>query len=419
VAKDLTKFAEAIEKATPKDKYFGEGKYFDFSGIHFPAIQDLASFLPNVTIGGTPSRIEVTVEEESIFSGATFEGEVYFSQVTFEESVDFSEVTFKESVDFHRATFEREVYFSQVTFEESVDFSEATFKESAAFSKAQFSGNDTSFSEAQFRGEETSFSGAEFASGQTSFQKATFKGTVGFSEATFKEKVTFWGTKENRVFDTQAWVWFHASRIEKPELLTFNTVLLHPSWFINADVRKVDFTDVNWYGMPGGPECTLDGEIGSLTRRDIESPYALLSQACQRLSANAEENREYPLANEFLYWSMDALRKEDWRSFGPIRNLYWLLSGYGVRARRAFFVLLGIWAAFTLLYILVPSSPFSGFSFSAFGEAIVYSLGALARLNPEPKPDPSWFQFLVTVEGLVGPLQIGLLLLAIRRQVIR
>jgi len=28
VAKDLTKFAEAIEKATPKDKSFGEGKYW-------------------------------------------------------------------------------------------------------------------------------------------------------------------------------------------------------------------------------------------------------------------------------------------------------------------------------------------------------------------------------------------------------
>jgi hypothetical protein len=82
-------------------------------------------------------------------------------------------------------------------------------------------------------------------------------------------------------------------------------------------------------------------------------------------------------------------------------------------------VLLGIWAAFTLLYLLVPSSPFSGFSVSDVGEATVYSLGAIARLNPEPKPDPGWFQFLVTLEGLLGPLQIGLLLLAIRRKVMR
>ena len=53
-------------------------------------------------------------------------------------------------------------------------------------------------------------------------------------------------------------------RIEKPELLTFNTVLLHPGWFINADVRKVDFTDVKWYGMPGGPEGKIEAEAKPL-----------------------------------------------------------------------------------------------------------------------------------------------------------
>ena len=126
-----------------------------------------------------------------------------------------------------------------------------------------------------------------------------------------------------------------------------------------------------------------------------------------------------PLANEFYYWSMDALRKENWRRFGLIRTVYWALSGYGVRARRAFLMLFGIWAAFTILYIVIPSSPFWGFSLSDFGKATVYSLGAIARLNPEPKPPPGWFQFLVTFEGLLGPLQIGLLLLAIRRQVMR
>jgi hypothetical protein len=52
----------------------------------------------------------------------------------------------------------------------------------------------------------------------------------------------------------------------------------------------------------------------------------------------------------------------------------------------------------------------------------VYPLGheTLARLNPEPRPElPGLFQFLVGLEGLLGPLQIGLLLLAIRRQVMR
>jgi hypothetical protein len=52
--------------------------------------------------------------------------------------------------------------------------------------------------------------------------------------------------------------------------------------------------------------------------------------------------------------------------------------------------------------------------------ALVYSLAAIARLNPEPKPSaPGVFQLLVTAEGLLGPLQIALLALAVRRKVMR
>jgi hypothetical protein len=55
-----------------------------------------------------------------------------------------------------------------------------------------------------------------------------------------------------------------------------------------------------------------------------------------------------------------------------------------------------------------------------FEQALVYSLGAVARLNPEPRPtEPGLFQFLVIVEGLLGPLQIALLALAVRCKVMR
>jgi uncharacterized protein YjbI with pentapeptide repeats len=292
------------------------------------------------------------------------------------------------------------------------DFQEAEFRsETTDFREAKFSGKWTYFERAEFIGKAMSFSEAKFSCEETSFKGAKFR-----------ERAWFWGTKNNPVFSPQAGVSFEQCRIEKPELLTFNTVLLHPSSFINTDVRNVDFTDVKWYGMPGGPEGTLEEEIDALTKRDIESPHILLSQTCQRLSANAEENREYPLANEFYYWSMDALRKKGRRSFGPIRTLYWALSGYGVRARRAFLVLLAMWAAFTILYGLVDPPGFEKFGqgISYVWQSAVYSLLALARLNPEPRPElPGLFQFLVGLEGLLGPLQIGLLLLAIRRQVMR
>src|SRR5829696_2200397 len=66
---------------------------------------------------------------------------------------------------------------------------------------------------------------------------------------------------------------------------------------------------------------------------------------------------------------------------------------------------------------LIPHWDF-GWLLEKVGQAAIYSLGALVRLNPEPKPDDSnLFQSLVIVEGILGPLQIALLALAIRRKV--
>jgi uncharacterized protein YjbI with pentapeptide repeats len=345
-----------------------------------------------------------------------------------QNNYDFSGTVFPDGTsDFRGRIFMENVIFRGATFIGGAQFSDATFSGAETyFNKAQFSSAETSFSGAQFSGESTYFEGAQFSGGktyflgaqfgsaETSFQEATFAKEVYFSGVTFSEKVIFWGTQGNRVFDPGAWAHFDRSRIEKPEQVTFNTVLLHPGWFINTDVRKVDFTDVKWYGMPGGPEGTIEAEVKSLTER-VESPYTLLSQACRRLSANAEENREYPLANEFYYWSMNSLRKEGWRSLGAIGTLYWALSGYGVRATRAFLVLVGICAAFAAFYIA-----FGPPKLEDLGQALVYSLGAVARLNPEPRPtEPGVFQFLVIVEGLLGPLQIALLALAVRRKVMR
>jgi uncharacterized protein YjbI with pentapeptide repeats len=368
------------------------------------------------------------------------------------ETTDFLGVQFSgEDTSFHRAQFSsKETDFSKT-------HSEAQFSGKwTSFFEAQFSGRDTNFGGAkfgsrertnfqgaEFSGEWTDFQGAEFGSAETNFQETTFVKEANFTEATFKEKASFMGTAANLVFGSQAQAWFDHSRIDKPEQVTFHTVLLHPGWFVNADVRKVNLTDVKWYGMPGGPKGTLDEEINALEARDVEASHTLLAQACRRLSANAEENREYPLANEFHYWAMDTVRKGSWvqfkgltlrgllkkeawqdigEHFGLITTLYWALSGYGVRAARAFWALVVIWAAFATLYVLVNPSEFKDFGqgIGYLWQTAVYSLLALARLNPEPRPDePGLFQFLVGLEGILGPLQIALLALAVRRRVMR
>jgi len=179
---------------------------------------------------------------------------------------------------------------------------------------------------------------------------------------------------------------------------------------------------VRWYGLPGGPGGTIDEEINALNERGVESPYTRLAQACRDLSTNAEDHRQYPLANEFHYWFMDTLRKESWRSVGLMGTLWWASSGYGVRPFRAFWVLVGICIAFAVLYVpfgpdalRVSSASNFGQALEHAGQSVAYSLSTIARLNPEPKPNPGFFQFLVTIEGILGPLQIALLTLSVRR----
>jgi hypothetical protein len=244
---------------------------------------------------------------------------------------------------------------------------------------------------------------------------------VRFTGVTFSEKVTFWGTQRNPVFGPGAWAQFDRARIEKPELLTFNTVLLHPGWFINVDVRKVDFTDVRWYGMPGGPAGTLNEAIDALEQRGIEAPHTLLAQAYRRLSANAEENREYPLANEFHYWSMEALRRQSLRSLGLLGTLCWALSGYGVRPARAYSGLVVTLCSFALLYLIegcvrVEETSLLGY-LQAVWQAIIYSLTVgLNKVGSSGNVDSPQCAFMALIEGVLGSIQVALLVLALRRK---
>jgi hypothetical protein len=313
---------------------------------------------------------------------------VSFEKATFSARANFNGATFSEGAYFIGATFSARAYFNGATFSELADFGGATFKEGARFAALE------------------------------AFPKTTLD--------------------------------FGNAAIEKPERISFHTTHSRPSWFVDVDAQKFDFSDVEWFKIPDASEpntdqlkaLTLEDEIKNLVvvvggQPEDENSWApgsrtrslrKLTKACRRLMNNAEKSRDYPTANELHYWSMEAQRKEGWSRLGLIATLYWALSGYGERPRRAFGVLVAMWLAFTAFYLLLAdSAPFWVYSASGFWQGIdyarqaaVYSLTALARLNPKPEPEElGWFQVLVTLEGLLGPLQIALFLLAVRRRVMR
>lgn len=335
--------------------------------------------------------------------------------------------------------------FADVTFDDEADFSDAIFYGMANFRRATFT-KDVAFYATIFRGEgrfrRTTFGGSvDFEAPPEGY---SFNARANFSMAVFETRARFIG---RRLFDARVGedaaakakqaqerpVTFRDALIKHPESFSLDRVRLRPSWFIDTNVKDLRFTNVQWSGLSGGLEGSIGDELAAVRERrkkdpEAGGPHEVLAKACRELSANAEENRDYPTANEFYYWSMEALRKKkDRRNFGLIATLYWALSGYGVRPIRALCVLLALGGVFAVLYTLTgppefrPSSPANLWQdLGNFGQALVYSFGTLARLGPEPHPnEPGLFQLLVIAAGLLGPLQIGLLLLSVRRRVMR
>jgi hypothetical protein len=133
---------------------------------------------------------------------------------------------------------------------------------------------------------------------------------------------------------------------------------------------------------------------------------------------------------------MDAKRREKRASaFSPWRLIwwYWALSGYGERTWRSSIWLIGILVGFAVLYMLVAyvqPLELSGYvqiqelSFSGlwqgFRQAVIYSLGVMSRQTDKLTcTDCMLLRSLVFIEGILGPLQVALFALALRRRFMR
>lgn len=443
---DKVVFSEGAYAENAKTKFLGEAGFYEtsfggevsgidfkgdicFSGIEFC---EEADFSEATFHGNAVWDSSVTFKKEALFyctkflgptsfAGTEFCAETNFIDAQFSEGSDasFDETEFRGLVMFDNAMFDK-AFFRGTDFNDA-DFRKATFN-SADFFKSTFA-ETVDFQECTW--EKVDFSEAKFH-GDTNFVNTTFENEAKFSEVVFtsRSRVRFFGTEANRMFRPETNVSFQDARVHEPEQLAFHTVLLRPSWFVNTDARTLNFINVKWCGLSSGPKKSLQNEISALQDRNIESPHSLLAKACRELYTNYEEKRDYPIAGEFHYWSMYALRKEGLVGIRIIRALYGWMSGYGERPGRAFCALVLIWALFTISYWLlgpetlsISSSPAE--SIGHLWQAAVYSLSALARLRPNPVPEFGLFQLLVTLEGLLGPLQIALFALAVRRKVMR
>lgn len=406
-------FSKALKKKLDIQDY-------DFRGIWFP---------DRVTFHGT------IFNERLNFTGATFNAEVRFSLTTFNEKVSFGLATFNAEVDFGNAIFNEGANFQRATFNAEVEFSNVTFN-SAIFLRAIFNAK-VLFIGTKF--DSLNDFGLAIFNADVDFNEATFKGMVRFSYSIFRASVRFAG---DRIvgFREKASLSFNFAKFEKPEQISFQTLTLRPHWFVNLDARKFHFANIEWDLRAK----RIEEGIRELERQTVpvREPHRILSITCRQLAINAEENHRYEEASRLRYWSMDLRRRETYfmPAFWRLSWWYWLASGYGERVGRAFVALICIWLTFAWLYMQPNSWPniqlHVGFAHQTqatgaatispqdkgllkVSDALTYSAGVMTLQKPEPRPTTSLAKGLVTLETILGPIQIALLALAIRRKFMR
>lgn len=425
----------------------------------------------------------IRVSEQTNFRSAKFFGKAYFGkaelkaayfgETEFATLVDFGEVHFANS-NFEKAQFKDRVNFGGAQFMNDVIFKETLFKE-ADFKKAEFSGNasfdDSEFSdEAQFEEtkfkKDTLFKHTEFGK-KAYFYKTRFgpeasdkKGaslkpplseperTISFGSARFKDMFVFESCELVGVR-----LHLDSATAEQPARMVFESVNLRPIWLIGFDLRSVQFIKVRWRELRRGR--IIAAEIGTLEQENVSTPYESLEIVCRQLAFNAEENNRYEEAADFRLVANEAHRREtwhnlraepwkweSWKSLNPMLWLYGAVSGYGERAWQAAGVLLLICFLFAFIFFFGqrsgqwwrlaqnpsgnadPKIETGRVASQApqlwdFGEAVLYSAYVMALQKPEPLPANKRAKILVLIETVIGPVQLALLALAIRRKFMR
>lgn len=385
-----------------------ERKDVNFGGVWFPE---------DVTFSGA-----VAFSEDASFYYATFNGNVDFYFARFSAKANFGSAIFNADADFRLTSFCADSYFHGASFRAGADFYFASFSEIANFEGTSFSAN-ANFCDVTF-------------SAVADFRQAKFSARADFDSTKFKDYVRFSGTIEKKMLGETPRLNLQFAQMEKPERVSFHTLILRPNWFTNIDSRKFEFIDVDW-------NFRLKEELSECQYSFVGgAPNRLLSIAYRQLADNAETNHRYLEASRFRYNAFEARRIEKFSGFVPWRLdwWYWLASGYGESVGRAALVFIALLALFTFGYqrsefmpaastatpsaIVMaqgaqPATPELAPKRLGWREAALYSFNVSLLQKPEPKPKGLWSSFLVALQTVLGPAQAALLALAVRRRFMR
>jgi uncharacterized protein YjbI with pentapeptide repeats len=379
----------------------------------------------------------------SRFDRAIFEGGASIDNCTFDEDAMFEEATFKGPVRFHEVTVTDAARFKDAVFERPSAFIGMSVAHRLELDGAWFQERAT----LQATASRLAMVGTRFGSGGTirveansiDLSEAEFGGpsllAVAREAQTVPRVVSIRGANVEGLtlsgLDLSECRFHRAHNLDKLRLETDASLGSTPRWSL-SDVlsgRGWPWTRRRVLAEESELRCAGDGARAAgwhppAPRPDRREPLSptQLAEIYRGLRKGREDNKDEPGAADFYYGEMEmrraAGRQPDStvpRAEHTVLTLYWLVSGYALRASRALIAL--------ALLVLLGAVLLDAFGFRpdrAFGRSLLYSIESTVSLLRAPTAKlTAGGEVVQIVLRLAGPLLFGLALLSLRGRVKR
>ncbi|MBE1491326.1 pentapeptide repeat-containing protein [Plantactinospora soyae] len=389
---------------------------------------------------------------------ANFRSEASFSSARFGDGADFSRTQFHDFANFSAGYFGVAAQFSNVKFNGVTKFRRRIFARGALFSSTAFRG-DTSFEQASFEGGDVTFVGADVVCRNFSLEGITFTRavhiTVDARSVSFKSTrflngghVRMNGPSELDIEDASFPQPFMISSevalgttvrsVARADLsgLALSEVDLNGCRFvgshnldklqIQATERPFSFMSTTRFGVKRmviaeelelrkalHPQGLAEGQSG-VTDEQVASIY-------RQLRKGREDRKDEPGAADFYYGEMLMRMRaaHTSRAERVIIGAYWLISGFGLRASRAFVAFLIAVTAGTAIIALCGLSPDSRGAprYSLLDATLIALKSCLGWQSPSAVNVMG--EYISLALRFVGPVLLGLCALAIRGRIKR
>jgi hypothetical protein len=436
------------------DAWFGRATFERDAWFNGATFKCEAKF-PDATFTGDASFAGATFERDALFGGATFKRQTWFDWATFECEAKFSGTTFTGGAWFHATTFMRNAWFDGGTFEHARQLGPMRVRQVLVLDgvllrervqievgAASLLCRHTRFLagvQLRVRGAGVVLDGSDLAG------PAVLEDFPGFGDVKWEQtsesgwpadcddKPRLWsvrgadvaGLTVSSTVDLRPCSFFGAHHLD--QLRAQGSSFAHTPPGPRAK-RRIIAEEQKWRGW-SAPTPSDWLKVEELTPERIATLY-------RELRKGLEDSKDEPGAADFYYGEMEMRRHAKWQQVRRERRqghrgsaiaaaaehailwLYWLVSGYGLRAWRAL--------ASLAVVVLVASAIFAVQGFpepdrGEFATALRFSTQATTALLRAPAEDGltetgEWLQIALR---LIGTVLLGLAVLSVRGRVKR